>query len=179
MYNRTTICICGQEFHLLTKDSSEYVKEIASILNNKLNDYLKADHSLSNFAASIMSNMYFISEFNKVNNSDDNLRKQLKNYADENESLRKRLNVVENDLQVLLENDNNNYIDIAECDAIKDKIKIKEDEINAVNEKNELLKNTIVEKDGNIKNLSYKITELENKVLILEKQNNILRYGNK
>jgi len=179
MYNRTTVYICGQPFNLLTKEDSEYVKEIAGTLNNKLDQYFESDSSLPIFSASILSNMHFIGELKKQTNGDDNLRKQLKDYIDENETMRKKLSSVELDLNKLLKNDNNQYIDAIEYECIKEKIHIKEDELLTSKDKNKKLNNKIVEKDDKIKGLNYKITELENKILILEKQNNILRYGNK
>lgn len=179
MYNRTTVYICGQPFTMLTKDSSDYVTKIANTLDAKLNEYLEADSRLSNFSASVLSNMHYISELEKATGNDDNLQKQVKSYAEENEVLRKRLATAEKDLRKFLKNDNDKYIDSVEYEAMKNKLTLKDDEIKSTNEKKQVLKNVIIEKDNEIKSLSYKITELENKILILEKQNNILRYGNK
>lgn len=81
--NRVKVVICGKEYILQTEEEPTYVYALARKLEKKISDIVSANINTSVYSASVMIALSALDEINKSNESADNLRSQIKEYADE------------------------------------------------------------------------------------------------
>lgn len=81
--NRVKVLICGREYTLLTEEEPAYVYALARKLEKNIAEFVGVNSNLSVYSASVMIALSTLDEMNHCNEDNDNLRMQLKNYADE------------------------------------------------------------------------------------------------
>jgi len=81
--NRVKVLICGKEYTLLTDEEPSYVYALARKLEKNIAELVGVNTNLSVYSASVMIALSTLDEMNHCNEDNDNLRMQLKNYADE------------------------------------------------------------------------------------------------
>lgn len=89
--NKVEVYICGKKLTLKTKESSEYIKGLARIVDQKFAEAFALDSALSLFDASVLVSMQLMDELNDSRESLDNIRLQIKSYAEESEKFRVQL----------------------------------------------------------------------------------------
>ena len=96
MKNKVVVELCDKEYTLITDESEEYVKEIASQINKVIYDavYTKNFRS-SKTDAALLACMDLCDRNRKLSDANDNMRAQISSYIDEIASLNKRLMVYE------------------------------------------------------------------------------------
>jgi len=81
--NKVKVVICGKEYTLLTEEEPTYVYARARKLEKNIAEIVGSRHNISVYSASVMIALSTLDHMNKCNEDNDNLRVQLKEYADE------------------------------------------------------------------------------------------------
>jgi len=82
MKNRVVVNICGCSYTILADESEEYVQNIGSYVDGKVNEMLKSAR-LSNLDALILTCLNLADDLHKANELNDSFRNQLKSNLDE------------------------------------------------------------------------------------------------
>ncbi|MCQ2464702.1 MAG: cell division protein ZapA [Oscillospiraceae bacterium] len=81
--NRVKVLICGKEYTLQTDEEPSYVFTLARKLEKNIAELVGANSNLSVYSASVRIALSTLDEMHHCSDDNDNLRTQLKNYADE------------------------------------------------------------------------------------------------
>lgn len=81
--NKVKVVICGKEYTLHTEEEPTYVYALARKLEKNIADIVGSNTNISVYSASVMIALSTLDQMNKCNEDNDNLRVQLKDYADE------------------------------------------------------------------------------------------------
>lgn len=81
--NRVKVIICGKEYTLQTEEEPSYVYALARKLEKNIAEIVGGNFNISVYSASVMIALSTLDQMNHCNEDNDNLRMQLKNYADE------------------------------------------------------------------------------------------------
>ena len=82
MANRVTMNICGQDYTLVAEESPSYMERVGKLVDAKLSEVLDAA-GVSRTDAAILAAVNMADELLKAQETADNLRRQIKSYADE------------------------------------------------------------------------------------------------
>jgi cell division protein ZapA (FtsZ GTPase activity inhibitor) len=113
--NKFKVTICNREFALQTEEQPAYYVELAEKVEKAVYALSKSTDSLNVFSAAILTALSAFDESKKANESCDNLRAQIKKYADdagslraerdeaqkETESLKAKVSSLENEIKIL------------------------------------------------------------------------------
>ena len=89
--NKVEVYICGKKLILKTKEAPEYIKGLARAVDQKFTEAFAMDSALNLFDASVLVSMELMDELNCSRDNLDNIRHQIKGYAEEAEKLRTQL----------------------------------------------------------------------------------------
>ena len=81
--NKVKVVICGKEYTLHTDEEPSYVYALARKLEKNIAEIVGGNFNISVYSASVMIALSTLDEMNHCNEDNDNLRTQLKAYADE------------------------------------------------------------------------------------------------
>ena len=81
--NKVKVVICGKEYTLHTEEEPTYVYALARKLEKNISEIVGGNSDISVYSASVMIALSTLDQMNKCNEDNDNLRMQLKEYADE------------------------------------------------------------------------------------------------
>lgn len=87
--NKISVYICGKQYHFNTDENPEHIKSVARVIDKKFEDVFAIDNALTLFDASVLVSMEVMSDSLKVSQTADNIRSQIKAYAEEAEKLRR------------------------------------------------------------------------------------------
>ncbi|WP_458863085.1 cell division protein ZapA [Acidaminobacterium chupaoyuni] len=90
MTNRITVRIGGLDYTILAEDDPQYVKKTAELVDRKLKEVSQGGN-LSALTAAVMAALNIADDYYKAQESTDNLRAQIREYADEAAKLRMEL----------------------------------------------------------------------------------------
>jgi cell division protein ZapA len=81
--NKVKLTICSAEYIVSTEESEEYVLGLAKQLEKDMNNVLEKSTRASTTTAAVLSALTYLDELKKSKSSDENLRKQLREYLDD------------------------------------------------------------------------------------------------
>jgi cell division protein ZapA len=91
MLNRVVVTIDGLEYTVVSEESEESIRRTANLVDENIASVKKAA-PLSSLSATVLAAMNLAESYYKALESTDNLRRQIKDYAEENGRLRAELN---------------------------------------------------------------------------------------
>ena len=91
MKNRLLVEIGGREFALRTDESEEYMKSVATDVNQMINDIVLKSMRMSKNDAALLICLELCDNNKKLSEANDNMRKQMSEYIDEINRLKKYL----------------------------------------------------------------------------------------
>ncbi len=83
MKDKLKIKVFGRNYTLMSDETQAYTDKIASTLDNKLRQILKANPSLSITDAAVLASLEAYDELTKARSNIENIRSQIKGYVDE------------------------------------------------------------------------------------------------
>lgn len=90
MQNRVTVTIGGQNYTLLAAEGEEYVRRVAALVNEKL-DETAASGKLAQVDCAVLTAMNLADERLKEKEAAENLRRQIKELLEESSRLKSEL----------------------------------------------------------------------------------------
>lgn len=81
--NRVHVNICNMEFALVTTETDDYVQNLAQTLDGQIRDIMKASPAASVTSAAILVAMDLSDKLSKKGSGEENLRGQIRDYANE------------------------------------------------------------------------------------------------
>lgn len=90
MQNRVTVTVGGQNYTLLAVEGEEYVRQVAALVNDKLNE-TAANGKLAQVDCAILAAMNLADEKLKEKEAAENLRRQIKELLEESAKLKMEL----------------------------------------------------------------------------------------
>ncbi|WP_124100291.1 cell division protein ZapA [Ruminococcus sp. Marseille-P6503] len=103
MKNEVTVKIFNREFRLLTDETKEYTDRLASELNRKMAELIKAKPTLSLQDAAALICLECCDELTKARQSIENIRSQIKDYVDDAGEARTAADEAQKELRTLRE----------------------------------------------------------------------------
>ncbi|MDE5852457.1 MAG: cell division protein ZapA [Oscillospiraceae bacterium] len=100
--NKTGVYICKKKYTLESEESSDFIMGIARMVDKKFDEICKRDGNISILDAAILVSLETMSESSKISRSTDNIRRQLKAYAEESAKLRYKLDKCDKQIKDLL-----------------------------------------------------------------------------
>ena len=91
MLNRVVVTIDGLEYTVVSEESEESIRRTANLVDENIASVKKAA-PLSSLSATVLAAMNLAESYYKALESTDNLRRQIKDYAEENGRLRAEQN---------------------------------------------------------------------------------------
>ena len=91
MLNRVVVTIDGLEYTVVSEESEESIRRTANLVDENIASVKKAA-PLYSLSANVLAAMNLAESYYKALESTDNLRRQIKDYAEENGRLRAELN---------------------------------------------------------------------------------------
>lgn len=91
MKNRVSITICDKEYILITEEEEEYVKSIAKYIEKMIQDSIYKNVRSTKADAAILTCLDLCDQRNKLQEANDNMRKQIAEYVEEVATLNKKL----------------------------------------------------------------------------------------
>jgi cell division protein ZapA len=82
MENRITVSICGTDYTVTAQESPSYMEKVAALVDARMGEIM-ATGRVSRVDAAVLAAMNIADEMFKQQSSSENLRGQLKEYADE------------------------------------------------------------------------------------------------
>ena len=79
--NKVRVIINGAEYTLVTAEPAEYVQRVAVRVDRKIREIKKESPQLTNIMATLLTAINLSDEYIKLEDSMDNLRKQITDYA--------------------------------------------------------------------------------------------------
>jgi cell division protein ZapA len=81
--SRIEINVAGMNLALVSEDEPDYVKGLAKDLNDKIEEVMNSNNSVSVAQAAVLVALDCEDELQKHNNSSENLRSQIKDYLED------------------------------------------------------------------------------------------------
>lgn len=81
--NKIKIVLSGKEYTIQTEESVSYVKQLAEALDEKIEEYMNQDSSISVTSACMLVSLGLMDDCAKAASDKDNLRKQVIDYLEE------------------------------------------------------------------------------------------------
>lgn len=81
--NKIKVVLCGKEYSILTEESTNYAKQLADTLNNKIEQLMEDNENVSVTSAAILVALELLDDCIKIQSDKDNLRKQVIDYLEE------------------------------------------------------------------------------------------------
>ena len=97
MKKRITVCIAGNEYHLISSENEEYTRKVAAHFDSKVSEILKASN-ISLVEAAVLSGINITDDYYKVLDTADNLRAQLKDYLDQTSKMKSEISELKREL---------------------------------------------------------------------------------
>lgn len=112
--NRIKITIFGKDYFIKSEESEEYYKNLALKVDESISEFMKYSVNSTTQSATVMTALSAFDEIQKLTESSDNIRKQIKTYSEEtakakaerdealkeNESLKQKIGDLENKIKV-------------------------------------------------------------------------------
>ena len=90
--NKVKINICNTDYTIISEDSPEYVISIAEEVDKEMNNILKNNTRFSVTMVAVLSALQYCDDLHKSIRDCDNIKNQLKNYIEDNASLKIEVN---------------------------------------------------------------------------------------
>lgn len=81
--NRVKLNICGADYVIISDEPEEYMKEIASMVDDEMRETIEKNDRISMTMSAVLSALKYCDEFVKATRNEDNLRDQIKSYLEE------------------------------------------------------------------------------------------------
>ena len=120
-YNKVRVNVCGKEFALQTEESAGYMKELAKILDSKINDFMDQNPGVDLTSSAILIGLSVLDDSFKTNSDIDNIRAQIASYAAETAQAMDKIDELEEKIE-LLNRDKENLQRDLELHALRDQI---------------------------------------------------------
>ena len=120
-YNKVRVNVCGKEFALQTEESAGYMKELAKILDSKINDFMDQNPGVDLTSSAILIGLSVLDDSFKTNSDIDNIRAQIASYAAETAQAMDKIDELE-EKNELLNRENENLQRDLELHALRDQI---------------------------------------------------------
>lgn len=99
MKNRVIITICDKEYVLITEEEEDYVKSIAKYIEKMIQDSIYKNVRSTKADAAVLTCLDLCDQRNKLQEANDNMRKQITEYVEELSVLNKKLTKYERERQ--------------------------------------------------------------------------------
>lgn len=86
--NLVRFTVSGLDFCILTEDSEDYIRSLASAAEEKINTYLKDNSGLSLIQAAVLTALEYADESKRKDHILETIKEQHKAYLDETEKLK-------------------------------------------------------------------------------------------
>ena len=120
-YNKVRVNVCGKEFALQTEESAGYMKELAKILDSKINDFMDQNPGVDLTSSAILIGLSVLDDSFKTNSDIDNIRAQIASYAAETAQAMDKIDELEEKIE-LLNREKENLQRDQELHALRDQI---------------------------------------------------------
>ena len=120
-YNKDRANVCGKEFALQTEESAGYMKELAKILDSKINDFMDQNPGVDLTSSAILIGLSVLDDSFKTNSDIDNIRAQIASYAAETAQAMDKIDELEEKIELLNREKENLQRDL-ELHALRDQI---------------------------------------------------------
>ncbi|MBS5660900.1 MAG: cell division protein ZapA [Clostridiales bacterium] len=120
-YNKVRVNVCGKEFALQTEESAGYMKELAKILDSKINDFMDQNPGVDLTSSAILIGLSVLDDSFKTNSDIDNIRAQIASYAAETAQAMDKIDELEEKIELLNREKENLQRDL-ELHALRDQI---------------------------------------------------------
>ena len=120
-YNKVRVNVCGKEFALQTEESAGYMKELAKILDSKINDFMDQNPGVDLTSSAILIGMSVLDDSFKTNSDIDNIRAQIASYEAETAQAMDKIDELEEKIELLNREKENLQRDL-ELHALRDQI---------------------------------------------------------
>ena len=90
--NKVKINICNTDYTIISEDSPEYVLSIAEEVDKEMNNILKNNTRFSVTMVAVLSALQYCDDLHKSIRDCDNIRNQLRDYLEDNASLKIEVN---------------------------------------------------------------------------------------
>lgn len=90
MVNRVIVTIDGMEYTVVGEETEEYIRKNAELVDRKIGE-LKSKTSFSSLTCAVLAALNLSDMYYKAMSGGDNLRAQVREYAEENAALRAQL----------------------------------------------------------------------------------------
>ena len=120
-YNKVRVNVCGKEFALQTEESAGYMKELAKILDSKINDFMDQNPGVDLTSSAILIGLSVLDDSFKNNSDIDNIRAQIASYAAETAQAMDKIDELEEKIELLNREKENLQRDL-ELHALRDQI---------------------------------------------------------
>ena len=120
-YNKVRVNVCGKEFALQTEESAGYMKELAKILDSKINDFMDQYPGVDLTSSAILIGLSVLDDSFKTNSDIDNIRAQIASYAAETAQAMDKIDELEEKIELLNREKENLQRDL-ELHALRDQI---------------------------------------------------------
>jgi len=97
MANRVTMSICGEDYTLVAEESPAYMEKVGALVDERMRKLMDSAHVSRNDAA-VLAAVNLADELLKHQDSDENLRGQLKAYLDEAQSAKNEVSELKRQL---------------------------------------------------------------------------------
>ena len=120
-YNKVRVNVCGKEFALQTEESAGYMKELAKILDSKINDFMDQNPGVDLTSSAILIGLSVLDDSFKPNSDIENIRAQIASYAAETAQAMDKIDELEEKIELLNREKENLQRDL-ELHALRDQI---------------------------------------------------------
>ena len=120
-YNKVRVNVCGKEFALQTEESAGYMKELAKILDSKINDFMDQNPGVDLTSSAILIGLSVLDDSFKTNSDIDNIRAQIASYAAETAQAMDKIDELEEKIELINREKENLQRDL-ELHALRDQI---------------------------------------------------------
>ena len=120
-YNKVRVNVCRKEFALQTQESAGYMKELAKILDSKINDFMDKNPGVDLTSSAILIGLSVLEDSFKTNSDIDNIRAQIASYAAETAQAMDKIDELEEKIELLNREKENLQRDL-ELHALRDQI---------------------------------------------------------
>ena len=125
-YNKVRVNVCGKEFALQTEESAGYMKELAKILDSKINDFMDQNPGVDLTSSAILIGLSVLDDSFKTNSDIDNIRAQIASYAAETAQAMDKIDELEEKIELLNREKEKLQRDL-ELHALRDQIQYADD----------------------------------------------------
>lgn len=101
--NKIKIVLSGKEYTIQTDESVSYVKDLAEILDSKIEEFMSQNDSISVTSACMLVSLGLVDDCLKAQSDKDNLRKQVIDYLEEATQCRTEIMELQKQIEILKE----------------------------------------------------------------------------